>query len=235
MTAMKTLALGLALAVIATGAFAAEKAMTPDNTLTPAEKAAGWTLLFDGKSTAGWRGFKTPAPDAGWKVKDGALSPDPKTSKDLVTKDKYENFELVFDWKISPKGNSGVIFHVIEVGDETYESGPEYQILDNARGEPPLEQAGGLFALYPPTSDRTRPVGQFNHALIIVDHGKVQHYLNGMKVAEYEIGSPEFRAKVAASKFKRWPQFATGQAGFIALQNHGDDVAFKNIKIRALK
>ena len=235
---MKTLApslvLAFCLAVLGAGAFAAEKAMAPDNTLTPAEKAAGWKLLFDGKSTAGWRGFKAPAPDAGWKVKDGALSPDPKTSKDLMTKDKYENFELVFDWKISPKGNSGVMFHVIEVGDQTYESGPEYQILDNAHGEPPAEQAAALFALYPPTSDRTRPVGQFNHALIIVKHGKVQHFLNGMQVAAYEIGSPEFKAKVAASKFKRWPQFATGQTGFIALQNHGDDVAFKNIKIRVL-
>lgn len=231
---MKSLALGLCLAVIATGAFAQGKPVTPDNTLSPAESAAGWTLLFDGKSTAGWRGFKTPAPDAGWTVTGGVLSPDPKTSKDLVTQANYENFELTFDWKISSKGNSGVMYHVIGVGEETYESGPEYQILDNARGEPPLEQAGGLFALYPPTSDRTKPVGQFNHALIIVDHGKVQHYLNGMKVAEYEIGSPEFKAKVAASKFKRWPQFATGQTGFIALQNHGDDVAFKNIKIRAL-
>jgi hypothetical protein len=232
MTAMKTLALGLALAVIATGAFAADK--TPDNALTPGEQAAGWKLLFDGKGVSGWRGFKTAAPDAGWKVRDGALSPDAKTSKDLVTKDRYENFELIFDWKISPKGNSGVMFHVIEVGDETYESGPEYQLLDNSRGEPPLEQAGGLFALYAPTGDRTKPVGQFNHSLIIVDHGKVQHFLNGMKVTEYEIGSPEFKARVAASKFKRWPQFATAQTGFIALQNHTDDVAFKNIKIRVL-
>jgi hypothetical protein len=231
---MKTLALGLAIALLGTGAFAAEKTAAPDNTLTQAEQAAGWKLLFDGKSTTGWRGFKTPAPDAGWKVNDGALSPDPKTSKDLVTKDKYEDFELIFDWKISPKGNSGVMFHVIDVGDETYESGPEYQILDNSHGEPPAEQAAGLFALYPPSMDMTRPVGQFNHALIIVKHGKVQHFLNGMQVAEYEIGSPEFKAKVAASKFKRWPQFATGQTGFIALQNHGDDVWFKNIKIRVL-
>ncbi len=231
---MKTLALGLALAVLATGAFAAEKAVAPDNTLTASEKAAGWKLLFDGKSTAGWRGFKKPAPDAGWKVTDGALSPDPKTSKDLITKGKFENFELSFDWKISPKGNSGVMFHVIEVGDETYQSGPEYQILDNAHGEPPLEQAAGLFALYPPSKDVTKPVGEFNHARIVVDHNTVQHWLNGTKVVEYEIGSPEFKAKVAAAKFRRWPQFATAGAGFIALQNHGDEVWFKNVKIKVL-
>src|SRR6266481_7916113 len=98
---MKSPALGLCLAVIATGAFAQDKPGGPDNSLSPAEKSAGWTLLFNGKSTAGWRGFKTPAPDAGWTVADGALSPDPKTSTDLVTKGTYENFELTFDWKIS--------------------------------------------------------------------------------------------------------------------------------------
>lgn len=236
---MKTLVLGLALAVLATSAFAQEKAPMPasgpDNTLTAAEKAHGWTLLFDGKTTAGWKGFKTPAPDAGWKVVGGALTPDPKTSKDIVTKANYENFELAFDWKISPKGNSGVMFHVIPVGDETYESGPEYQILDNAHGEPPLQRAASLFALYAPSMDMTKPVGQFNHGRIVVDHGKVQHWLNGMKVVEYDINSADFKARVAGSKFKQWPQFATGKTGAIALQNHGDAVWFKNIKIRVLK
>ena len=231
---MKSLAFGLVLAVLATGAFAQDKPMAP-NTLTPAEKAAGWKLLFDGKTTAGWRGFKTPAPDAGWRVNDGVLSPDPKSSHDLVTKGDYENFELTFDWKISPKGNSGVMFHVIPVGEETYESGPEYQLLDNSRGEPPLERAGGLFALVAPSMDMTKPVGEFNHAKIVVDHGKVQHWLNGMMVADYEIGSPDFKARVAASKFTRWPQFATGKTGAIVLQCHGDAVAFRDIKIRVLK
>jgi len=229
---MKSIALALSLAVIATGAFAQA---APDNTLTAAEKAAGFTLLFDGKTTAGWRGFKTPAPDPGWHVKDGALSPDPKKSADLVTKGDYENFELDFDWKISPKGNSGVIYHVIPVGDETYESGPEYQILDNSHGEKPPQQAASLFALYPPSMDMTKPVGQFNHARLIVDHGKVQHWLNGMMVTQYDLNSVDFKARVAASKFKQWPQFATGKSGAIALQCHGDDVAFKNLKIKILK
>ena len=159
----------------------------------------------------------------------------PKKFQTLVTQANYENFELTFDWKISAKGNSGVMYHVIGVGDETYESGPEYQILDNARGEPPLERAGSLFALYAPSMDMTKPVGQFNHARLVVDHGKVQHWLNGMKVAEYDVDSADFKARVAASKFKRWPQFATGKTGAVALQNHGDAVWFKNIKIRELK
>lgn len=231
---MKFLAFGLVLAVLATGALAQSKPMAAQNTLTAAERAAGWTLLFDGKTTAGWRGFKQATIGPGWKVQGGVLSPDPKVAKDIITKDRFENFDLGFDWRISPKGNSGVMFHVIEVGDETYESGPEYQILDNAHGEPPLQQAAGLFALVAPTMDMTRPVGEFNHTRIVVDHGKAQHWLNGMMVAEYDLNSADFKARVAASKFKAWPQFATGKTGFIALQNHGDEVGFRNIKIRRL-
>lgn len=227
---MKALALGLALTILATGAFAAEA----PNTLSPAEKAAGWKLLFDGKTTNGWKGFKTAAPDPGWKVKDGTISPDPKTSKDIITTQNFENFELLFDWKMSPMGNSGVMFHVIPVGDETYQSGPEYQLLDNAHGEPPPERAAALFALYAPSMDMTKPVGQWNHSRLVVDHGKVQHWLNGMKVVEYDINSADFKARVAASKFKKWPQFASGKTGAIALQSHTGDIWFENIKIKAL-
>jgi len=233
---MKRLALGLALSFVLAGAAPIPaKAWAAPNALTPAEKAAGWTLLYDGKSLAGWRGFKTAAPDKGWTAADGVLSPDPKTSKDLVTKANYENFELTFEWKISPKGNSGVMFHVIPVGEETYESGPEYQLLDNARGEPPLERAGSLFALYAPVKDVPKPVGEWNQSRLVVDHGKCQHWLNGVKVAEYEIGSADFKARVAGSKFKQWPQFATGRTGAIALQNHGNPVWFRDLKIRVLK
>jgi hypothetical protein len=226
---MKQLMLGLTLAAFATGALAA------DNTLTRAEKKAGWTLLFDGKTTDGWRAFKQTEIGPGWKVENGVLFPDPKVAKDIVTKGDYANFELSFEWRISKGGNSGVMFHVIPEGSETYESGPEYQILDNSRGVQPREQAGSLYALVAPSMDMTRPVGEFNQARLIVDRGKVQHWLNGMEVARYEIGSPEFKALVAASKFRRWPVFATGTTGGIALQNHGNDVAFRNIKIRVLK
>ena len=229
---MKAFAVGLAVVSLF---MAAAPAFAADNALSAAEKADGWKLLFDGKSTAGWKGFKTAAPDAGWTVKDGALGPDPKTSKDLVSKDNFENFELDFDWKISPKGNSGVIYHVIPVGDETYQSGPEYQLLDNAHGEKPPQQAASLFALYAPSMDMTKPVGEFNHSRLIVDHGKVQHWLNGMMVTEYDLDSADFKAHVAASKFRQWPQFATGKAGAIALQCHGDAVWFKNLKIKVLK
>jgi hypothetical protein len=226
---MKPLLLGFALALLA------GPALAQPNTLTAAEKAAGWRLLFDGKTTAGWRGFKTPAPDPGWRVEDGALMPDPKTSKDIMTVETFGDFELAFAWKIAPKGNSGVMYHVVEQGQETYQSGPEYQILDNSRGEPPLERAGSLFGLYAPTRDATRPVGEFNAARIVVRHGHVEHWLNGVKVVEYDLGSDDFKARVAASKFRAWPQFAASPTGHIALQNHGDAVAFRDIRIRPLE
>ena len=226
---MKRLALGLALALIAAGT-----AMAAPNTLTPQEKAAGWRLLFDGKTTAGWRGFKAAAPDPGWHVADGALAPDPKTSKDIISKDQFGDFELAFEWRISRLGNSGVMFHVIEQGDQTYQSGPEYQILDNAHGEPPVERAAALFALYAPSLDATKPPGEWNQARLVVRKGHAEHWLNGRKVVEYELGSADFKARVAASKFKQWPQFASSPTGHIALQNHGDEVAFRSLRIRAL-
>ncbi|HVI33468.1 DUF1080 domain-containing protein [Phenylobacterium sp.] len=225
---MKALLLGLALAAGALGAAAQE------NTLTAAEKAAGWKLLFDGRTTDGWRGFKAPAPDPGWAVKDGTLGPDPKSSKDIITKETFGDFELAFDWKIAPKGNSGVMFRVVEEGDQTIFSGPEYQVLDNSRGEPPLERAGALYGLYAPSRDVTKPVGEFNRSRIVLRGGKGEHWLNGVKVVEYDLNSPEFKAKVAATKFKAWPQFARSPTGHIALQNHGDAVAYRNIKIRPL-
>lgn len=223
---MKGLMIGLCVAALAGPAMAA------DNTLTAAEKAAGWKLLFDGKSMDAWRGFKKPASD--WKVADGALAPDPKASGDLITKEQFGSFELAFDWKVSPKGNSGVMYHVTEDAAQSYFSGPEYQVLDNSRGEPPLQRAGALYDLYAPSADVTKPVGEFNQSRLIVTGNHVEHWLNGRKVAAYELGSPEFKAKVAASKFKAWP-FAASPTGHIALQNHGDDVWYKNLKVRALK
>lgn len=228
---MKAAMLGAVMAIALTGG----AAHAADNMLTAAEKAAGWKLLFDGKTTEGWRGFKAPAPDAGWHVLDGALGPDPKTSKDIMTKAQFGDFELVWDWKVGPKGNSGVMFHVTEDGTQTYQSGPEYQLVDNARGEPVAEHAGALYGLYAPTTDATRPVGEFNHSRLVLKGGKGEHWLNGVKVAEYDLNSAEFKAKVAATKFKAWPQFAASPTGHIAIQNHGDPVFFRNIKIRALK
>ena len=205
------------------------------NTLSAKEKAAGWKLLFDGRTLNGWREFKKTTVGPGWQVVDGVLTlVAPDKSDDIVTTDKYANFDLVFDWKISALGNSGVYYHVIEEGEHGYQSGPEYQLLDNAHGERPLERAGGLFGLYAPTQDVPKPVGEFNHSEIVVDHGHVQHWLNGVKVAEYQIGSPEFKARVKGTKFEHWPLFATADTGYISLQDHHSVVAFRNIKIKPL-
>ncbi|WP_374470200.1 DUF1080 domain-containing protein [Phenylobacterium sp.] len=228
---MKTAMAALALAAALFG----QAASAAENTLTAAERAAGWKLLFDGRSTEGWRGFKTIAPDDGWTVKDGLLGPDPKRSQDIMTKEQFGDFELVFDWKLGPKGNSGVMFHVTQAGEQTYQSGPEYQVVDNARGEPIVEQAGALYGLYAPSTDATRPVGEFNHSRLVIRGGKGEHWLNGVKVVEYDLNSAEFKAKVAATKFRAWPQFAASPTGHIALQNHGDPVFYRNIKIRPLK
>lgn len=205
------------------------------NTLTPAEKAAGWKLLFDGRTTAGWRNFKAQGVDAGWQVQNGALvCVDPKHTTDIITVDRYANFDLSFEWKIAPKGNSGVYYHVLEQGDHGYESGPEYQLLDNAHGEPPPQQAGSLFGLYPPSMDMTKPVGQFNTSRIVVNHGHVEHWMNGMKIVEYQLNSPDFKAHVTGTKFAAWPLFATAPTGYIALQDHDAVVAFRDIKIHPL-
>jgi hypothetical protein len=232
---MKNIATGLIIALLSIPALAAPSADAPHNTLTAAEKAQGWTLLFDGKTLNGWREFKKTTVGPGWQVADGVLTlVQPDKADDIITAGKYADFDLQFDWKISKNGNSGVYYHVIEQGDYGYESGPEYQLLDNAHGEPPLQRAGGLFGLYAPSEDVTKPVGEFNHSRIVVDHGHVQHWLNGVKVAEYQIGSPDFKARVAGTKFARWPLFATADTGYISLQDHHSVVAFRDIKIKRL-
>lgn len=229
---MKIAALSLALALFAAPALAAEPG---HNMLSPAERADGWKLLFDGRTLTGWREFKKSGIGPGWQVVDGAITlVDPAKAEDIITTEPYADFDLQFDWKISKNGNSGVYYHVIEQGETGYQSGPEYQLLDNAHGEPPLQQAGGLFGLYAPLVDVTRPVGEYNHSRLVVNHGHVEHWLNGVKVTEYDIGSPDFKARVAKTKFARWPLFAAAPSGFISLQDHESVVAFRDLKIKVL-
>ncbi|HMA52013.1 MAG TPA: DUF1080 domain-containing protein [Magnetospirillaceae bacterium] len=226
----KLIALVLAAGLLGTSAFAAE------NTLSAKEKADGWVLLFDGKTTHGWRSYKNTEAGRQWQVIDGVLTLTAGGGGDLVTDKDYANFELSFDWRISKKGNSGVMYHVSEDGgDHPYLTGPEYQLLDNVnRDEPPLEQAGSLFALVAPSKDVTKKIGEFNHSVLKVDHNHVEHWLNGVKVVEYTLGSEDLQARIKGSKFATWPDFAKYDTGLIALQDHGDGVAFRNIKIHVL-
>ena len=211
-----------------------------DNTLTAPEKADGWRLLFDGTSLAGWRGYRqTTAPD-GWKVVDGAITRVGKAG-DLVTAEEFANFELKVDFKIAPRGNSGIFYRGVESADgPVYYSAPEYQVIDNA-GHPdakngPDRYCGANYALNPPTNkDACKPAGEWNSARIVINGAHVEHWLNGEKVVEYELWSDKWKAEVAASKFKAWPAYGMSKSGVIALQDHGDDVAFKNIKVKVLK
>jgi hypothetical protein len=208
-----------------------------ENTLTAEERAKGWRLLFDGKTTSGWRGFKQQAAPAGWQIVDGALTRAGEGG-DLMTVDQFGSFDLQLEWKIAPGGNSGIMFHVSEDAEETYHTGPEFQILDNAQhkdGKDPLTSAGACYALYAPSRDVTRPPGTWNAVRLVVNGSRVQHWLNGTKVVEYDMASDDWKKKVAASKFKEWPTFGTIPEGYIVLQDHGDRVAYRNIKIRILR
>jgi hypothetical protein len=211
------------------------------NTLTDQEKANGWKLLFDGRTTDGWRGYRSKAMPDRWQVRDVALVLQHKSGKtggDIVTVDQFDNFELSLEWKIAPRGNSGIMYRVTEKEEAPYESGPEYQLLDNAGhedGKSPLTSAASCYALYAPSKDATRPVGEWNQTRIIVNGNHVEHWLNGVQVVTYELGSADWNKRVAASKFKSMPRFGKEPRGHIDLQDHGDDIAFRNIKIRPLK
>jgi hypothetical protein len=208
-----------------------------DNTLTEEEKKAGWKLLFDGKSPEGWRGYKKDKFPDGWKVIDGALVR-VSGGGDIVTLEQYENFDLQIDWRITEGSNSGVMYRVQETEKTPYMTGPEIQILDDEHHKVPktgLTATGSCYALYPPTKDAVKAIGEWNRFRIVVNHGRVEHWLNGEKIVQYEIGSDDWEKKVAASKFKEWHGFAKSPKGHIDLQDHGGRVEFKNIKIRVLE
>ena len=211
-----------------------------DNTLTAAEQADGWRLLFDGTSLAGWHGYRQTTAPEGWKVVNGAITRVGQGG-DLVSADTFSNFELRIDFRIAPNGNSGIFYRGVESADgPIYYSAPEYQVIDNA-GHPdakngPDRYCGANYALDPPTNkDACKPAGEWNSARIVVNGAHVEHWLNGEKVVEYELWSDKWKAEVAASKFKEWPTYGMSKSGLIALQDHGADVAFKNIKIKVLK
>jgi hypothetical protein len=207
------------------------------NALTAAEQKAGWRLLFDGRSLANWRGYKTGVVPAGWKVVDGTLAKDAPVA-DIVSKEEFDNFELVMDWKIGEAGNSGIFYRGTEEYSAIYWSAPEYQLLDDIKAsdnKTRLTCAGAIYALFESPAGHLKPVGDWNTARIIVNGNHVEHWLNGVKLAESDINSPEWNAKVKASKFSKWPNFGLAKKGYIAMQgDHAGSLAFRNIKIRPL-
>ena len=208
------------------------------NTLRPEERAAGWRLLFDGKTTAGWRGWKMDSLPSGRQVADGALTR-VRPAADIVTTEKFKNFELTLEWNIAPGGNSGIFYRASEHPDDNaiYWSAPEYQILDDARhpdGQSRLTAAGSDYGLYPSPAGVVKPAGEWNTTRLVVNGNHVEHWLNGVKVVEYELGSPDWEAKVKASKFATHPRYGRNAEGYIGLQEHEFRVAYRNIKIRVL-
>ena len=205
------------------------------NVLTDAEKAEGWSLLFDGKDLAQWRNYKKEeGVNEMWKVADGAFTLTGKGGGDIITKTQYAAFEMKLDYNISKGGNSGLMYHVTEEEGTPWKTGPEIQIQDNVDGHDP-QKAGWLYQLYAPTMDATKPAGEWNALHIVITPEKCVHYMNGTKYVEYVKGSADWDAKVAASKFGQFPKFGKPTKGYICLQDHGNVVSFRNVKIKVVE
>ena len=196
-----------------------------------------WRALFDGESTVAWRGYKQDTLPEGWQVVDGALARVGQAG-DIITVEQFENFELGFEWQVEEGGNSGVFFGVTEeVDGPVWHSGPEFQLLHNAGhrdGQAPITSAGSNYAVHPPAADVTRPVGEWNTSRLIVDRGRVEHWMNDTHLLTYELDSPDWQERVEASKFAELPRYGRVRRGHIAIQDHGDPVRFRNIRIREL-
>jgi hypothetical protein len=210
-----------------------------NNILTDQERQAGWVLLFNGQDTNGWRGYNNKAFDS-WEVIDGQLfckSKDVKQRADLITVDQYDNFELSIDWKVDKGANSGIIYRVEETSGPSHETGPEYQLIDDEGYPQKLEawqKSGSDYAMYPPLELASKPAGEYNHTTIIVKGAHVEHWLNGKKVVDYEFWTPAWKELKEKGKWKNAKAYGMAKKGYIALQDHGGGIWFKNIKLRKL-
>ena len=204
--------------------------------------AAGeWTVLFDGRSTSAFRGYNRSAfPEGCWSVENGSLKTIPSTYDicDLVTRGKYRDFELALEWKLGKGGNSGILYRAAELpGEPIWHSAPELQILDDSAHPQATPQTltGALYDLIAPVDKVVRPIGEWNESRVLVEGNHVEHWLNGRKVLEYELGSDALRSRIAASKFKDMKRFAVEKEGYVGLQHHGEEAWFRNIRIRTLR
>lgn len=214
---------------------------TKDNTLTAQEKKAGWILLFDGKTTSSWKPYRINSTD-GWEVVDGTIHNKDKANgvkhpADLITADEYGDFEFAFDWKIGKGANSGVMYRVVEGNGATYETGPEYQLIDDLGYPHKLNEtqySGSNYDMHPPGKHTAKPAGEWNTTKIVVKGAHVEHWLNGEKVVDYEFWTPEWQALKEKSKWKDAKDYGMAKQGHLALQDHGGGVWFKNLKVRKL-
>lgn len=215
----------------------AETSQVPVDGLAAGQEEAGWILLSDGSLDA-WRGYRREDVPGGWSAADGAIDFAPGgEGGSIITRDRFGDFELAFEWRVEERGNSGVFYKVTEAERAPYWTGPEYQILDNAGhpdGRQPVTSAGANYALHAPLRDLTRPVGDWNQGRIVVRGPRVEHWLNGVRIVEYELWTDEWRALVADTKFSEWPGYGMAAEGHIGLQDHGDPVWYRNVRIRRL-
>lgn len=226
------------------------QAQTAQNKLTAKEKADGWRLLFDGKTFNGWRGFHKKNMALGWAIEDGCIKKVPgkgelgEAGGDIITVDQFENYEFQLEWKLSSGGNSGIKYLVSESLPPTGKSGVsfEMQVLDDINhpdaklGIQGNRTSGSLYDLIPPSKNKVlKPVGEFNSIRIVVRGNLIEHWLNGIKVLEFDRSSDDYKKHLAESKFKNTKGFGEAKRGHILLQDHGDAVWYRNIKIRELK
>lgn len=220
------------------------------NKLSKKEENSGWRLLFDGKSFNGWRGFHSDKVPAGWAIEDGCIKKIPSHGElgqaggDLITVDQFDNFEFSVEWKMAKGANSGIKYLVSESLPPAGKSGVsfEYQVLDDDNhpdakaGIAGNRTAGSLYDLIPASkAKKVNPIGEFNQTRIVVKGNHIEHWLNGVKVVEFERGGEKLKQHIAASKFKNTKGFGETAKGHILLQDHGDAVWYRNIKIRAIK
>jgi hypothetical protein len=204
----------------------------------PEPAGAGWTRLFDGKTTTGWRGYRQPTLPEGWKVVDGALTRVGKAG-DIVSIGEFDNFELVAEWKIASGANSGIFYRVVENdGDpEMWMAAPEYQIIDDRGYRQPLEptqKTAANYDLQPPGHDATKPAGEWNTTRIVVNGSHVEHWLNDSLIVSYELWTDDWNRLVARSKFRDHPRYGRARRGHIGIQDHGDWIAFRDVRARPL-
>jgi hypothetical protein len=222
-------------------------AVDSNNMLTAEELAQGYVMIFDGKTSTGWRGYNKPAfPDSGWVVEDGALrcigsgmGEAGGKGGDIIYDQKFKDFILKLEWKISKGGNSGIFYLGQEIpGEPVWKSAPEMQVLDNIGhldaqlGKDGNRKAGSLYDLIPAVPQNAKPVGEWNQVEIMVYQGTVVHRQNGETVLEYHLATPDWEKMIKGSKFKEFPEFGKYIEGYIALQDHGNDVWYRNIKIK---
>lgn len=211
---------------------------TAHSDLSALERKAGYRLIFDGNSLEGWKGWRSDAVPKNWSVSDGALvcSVGPFHG-DIRTPDMYGDFDLILEWKIERAGNSGIFYRATEDSNYVYREAPEFQILDDEYAEDrksPLTSAGSCYALYPQTASMAKPAGQWNEARIIAKGKHVEHWLNGVRVASFEIGSPDWNERVKKSKFAQFAGFGEKPKGYIVFQDHWSKVCYRNIRIKEL-